>query len=209
MEEIEILFAELENFFNLDVQPGSDSLVWDYLDHVKEYIEILLMSEVLYLSRRKIELFCSEYGINIPLDYKQKTLDMAPNSKLHLRTGGDLEELQETTIINNDTPKSAKTFHGFIVDKSITVSASPVEPDENWLDYANCTGVDAKLFYPDRGESTREAKEVCRGCEVRHDCLEFALQNGEKFGIWGGLSERERRRIRRQRSQIARSIIGS
>ena len=41
------------------------------------------------------------------------------------------------------------------------------------------------------------------------DCLEFALQNGEKFGIWGGLSERERRRIRRQRAQVARSIIGA
>jgi WhiB family redox-sensing transcriptional regulator len=44
---------------------------------------------------------------------------------------------------------------------------------------------------------------------VREDCLEFALQNGEKFGIWGGLSERERRRIRRQRAQVARSIIGA
>ena len=50
---------------------------------------------------------------------------------------------------------------------------------------------------------------MCRGCEVRHDCLEFALQNGEKFGIWGGLSERERRRIRRQRAQAARSIVGA
>ena len=59
------------------------------------------------------------------------------------------------------------------------------------------------------GASTREAKEVCRGCEVRHDCLEFALQNGEKFGIWGGLSERERRRIRRQRAQVARSTVGA
>ena len=49
-------------------------------------------------------------------------------------------------------------------------------------------------------DSTREAKEVCRGCIVREDCLEYALLNGEKFGIWGGMSERERRRIRRQRA---------
>ena len=95
----------------------------------------------------------------------------------------------------------------FITTSSITVSAVPVEPDPDWHDYANCLGVDPDLFFPEPGASTREAKEVCRGCEVRHDCLEFALQNGEKFGIWGGLSERERRRIRRQRAQVARSTI--
>ena len=93
----------------------------------------------------------------------------------------------------------------FITTSSITVSAVPVEPDADWHDHANCLGVDPDLFFPERGASTREAKEVCRGCVVRHDCLEFALQNGEKFGIWGGLSERERRRIRRQRAQVARS----
>src|ERR1700739_605766 len=59
-------------------------------------------------------------------------------------------------------------------------------------------GVDPDLFFPERGASTREAKEVCRGCVVREDCLEYALANGEKFGIWGGLSERERRKIRRR-----------
>lgn len=69
-----------------------------------------------------------------------------------------------------------------------------------WHRYANCLGVDPDLFFPERGASTREAKEVCRGCVVREQCLEFALTNGEKFGIWGGMSERERRRIRRQRA---------
>ena len=72
--------------------------------------------------------------------------------------------------------------------------------DTSWQDYANCLGVDPDLFFPERGASTREAKEVCRGCVVRDDCLEYALRNGEKFGIWGGMSERERRRIRRQRA---------
>ena len=72
--------------------------------------------------------------------------------------------------------------------------------DTDWKDSSNCLGVDPDLFFPERGASTREAKEVCRGCIVREDCLEYALLNGEKFGIWGGLSERERRRIRRQRA---------
>ena len=74
----------------------------------------------------------------------------------------------------------------------------------SWQDEANCLGVDPDLFFPERGASTREAKEVCRGCVVRLDCLEYALVNGEKFGIWGGLSERERRRLRRQRAQAGR-----
>lgn len=77
--------------------------------------------------------------------------------------------------------------------------------DRAWQDQANCLGVDPDLFFPERGASTREAKEVCRGCVVRNDCLEFALENGEKFGIWGGLSERERRRLRRQRAQANRN----
>lgn len=74
------------------------------------------------------------------------------------------------------------------------------EDEQGWQVAANCLGVDPDLFFPERGASTREAKAVCKGCQVREDCLEFALTNGEKFGIWGGLSERERRRIRRQRS---------
>jgi WhiB family redox-sensing transcriptional regulator len=76
--------------------------------------------------------------------------------------------------------------------------------DLSWQAYANCLGVDPDLFFPERGASTREAKAVCRRCIVRTECLEYALQNAEKFGIWGGLSERERRRIRKLRAQRRR-----
>jgi WhiB family redox-sensing transcriptional regulator len=69
--------------------------------------------------------------------------------------------------------------------------------DEDWREYAACMGVDPDLFFPVRGASTREAKAVCAGCPVRDECLEWAFANHERFGIWGGLSERERRRIRR------------
>jgi WhiB family redox-sensing transcriptional regulator len=79
--------------------------------------------------------------------------------------------------------------------------------DTGWKDLSNCLGVYPDLFFPERGASTREAKEVCRGCEVRIDCLEYALQNGEKFGIWGGMSERERRRIRRQRALDRQAVV--
>ncbi len=76
--------------------------------------------------------------------------------------------------------------------------------DLSWQDLANCRGADADLFFPERGASTRQAKAICRECSVRTECLEFAITTGEKFGIWGGLSERERRKIRRQRAITAR-----
>jgi WhiB family transcriptional regulator, redox-sensing transcriptional regulator len=81
--------------------------------------------------------------------------------------------------------------------------------ERRWQEEANCLGVDPDLFFPERGASTREAKAVCRSCEVRVDCLEYALAHGEKFGIWGGLSERERRRVRRQRALERRTALGA
>lgn len=72
------------------------------------------------------------------------------------------------------------------------------DDDERWKRQANCLGVDPDLFYPGRGEPTRDARQVCAGCTVRADCLAYALRNHEKHGIWGGLSERERERLRRE-----------
>ena len=72
--------------------------------------------------------------------------------------------------------------------------------ERSWQIQANCMGVDPDLFFPERGASTREAKEVCRGCVVREDCLEYALRIREPHGIWGGLNEFERRAILATRS---------
>jgi WhiB family redox-sensing transcriptional regulator len=83
------------------------------------------------------------------------------------------------------------------------------QEEQGWQTQANCMGVDPDLFFPERGASTREAKEVCKGCVVRNDCLEYALANGEKFGIWGGMSERERRRLRRARALERRGVVAS
>lgn len=80
--------------------------------------------------------------------------------------------------------------------------------DLSWQERANCRGVDPDLFFPERGASTKEAKAVCHGCEVKDECLEFALRMGEKFGIWGEKSERERRRIRRTRAEARRALAG-
>jgi WhiB family redox-sensing transcriptional regulator len=76
-----------------------------------------------------------------------------------------------------------------------------VDADEQgWQERALCAETDPEAFFPEKGGSTREAKKICTGCEVRAECLEYALGNDERFGIWGGLSERERRRLRRRAS---------
>jgi len=74
--------------------------------------------------------------------------------------------------------------------------------DKAWQTSSNCLDFGPDFFFPktDDINSEGEAKKVCDGCNVREDCLEFALKKGEEFGIWGGMSERERRRIRRQRA---------
>jgi WhiB family redox-sensing transcriptional regulator len=67
-----------------------------------------------------------------------------------------------------------------------------------WTELALCAETDPEAFYPEKGGSTLAAKKICRGCEVRAECLDYALANDERFGIWGGLSERERRRLKRE-----------
>ena len=73
-----------------------------------------------------------------------------------------------------------------------------VEEELRWQDRALCAQTDPEAFFPEKGGSTREAKRICTTCPVRDECLEYALGNDERFGIWGGLSERERRRLKRR-----------
>ena len=73
-----------------------------------------------------------------------------------------------------------------------------------WMRDAACTSADPEAWYPPKGSSTREAKQVCNGksgwpaCPVRRECLEYALSNDDRFGVWGGKSDRERRKLKRR-----------
>ncbi|MGH9095006.1 MAG: WhiB family transcriptional regulator [Acidimicrobiales bacterium] len=72
-----------------------------------------------------------------------------------------------------------------------------------WRQRAACRGVDPDLFYPVTDEDAEEAKAICRSCDVREACLDWALSSRERDGVWGGATERERRRIIRQRRRSA------
>ena len=102
----------------------------------------------------------------------------------------------------------SRPFLTLLTDSSAAPAAQPASaspwteigtPSEEWRLDALCAETDPEAFFPEKGGSTREAKRVCTGCAVRAECLESALTNDERFGIWGGLSERERRRLRLQR----------
>ena len=72
-----------------------------------------------------------------------------------------------------------------------------------WRQHAACRGIDPDVFHPVSDEDAEEAKAICALCPVRHMCLEHALVNREREGVWGGLTDRERRRLLRQRRKSA------
>lgn len=72
-----------------------------------------------------------------------------------------------------------------------------------WRQRAACQGLDPDIFYPISEDDADEAKAVCAGCSVRQLCLDFALVHRERDGVWGGLTDRERRRLVRQRRKSA------
>ena len=72
-----------------------------------------------------------------------------------------------------------------------------------WRQAAACRGVDPDIFYPVTDEEAEEARSICQGCAVVEGCLEWALVTRERDGVWGGATERERRRMIRQRRRSA------
>lgn len=89
-------------------------------------------------------------------------------------------------------------MHELFLVEGMLGSPEPEEGTLSWQERSLCAQTDPEAFFPEKGGSTREAKKVCVSCEVRSECLEYALGNDERFGIWGGLSERERRKLKKR-----------
>lgn len=70
---------------------------------------------------------------------------------------------------------------------------------EDWQDLALCAETDPEAYFPEKGGSTAAAKATCDRCDVREQCLDYALTEDIHFGVWGGTSERERRKLRAER----------
>ncbi len=79
-------------------------------------------------------------------------------------------------------------------------SIAPIKVDSSlaWQAFGLCAQTDPELFSPGKGDSTKDAKAICARCEVRLQCLDYALENDERFGIWGGLSSKQRAKLKQQ-----------
>jgi len=71
------------------------------------------------------------------------------------------------------------------------------DSNDDWYGDALCAQIGSEMFFPDKGGSTRAAKTICRKCTVVDACLVSALVRDEQHGIWGGLSPRERRQLKK------------
>lgn len=79
----------------------------------------------------------------------------------------------------------------------------PTAEELEWQLKALCTDTDPELFFPERGELGKAAKRVCWSCEVRTECLNYAINHGERHGIWGGLTEQRRRELEKRMGKTA------
>lgn len=127
-------------------------------------------------------------------DIPDKTVSTSKSTK---NKGQPKKPTPETVSSTQDKPQLRQRGGQVIKIADTTISSDPGE-EGDWWRRANCLQVGGDLHYPEKGMSTREAKKICKGCDVRTECLHEALANDEPFGVWGGLSERERRNLKRR-----------
>jgi WhiB family redox-sensing transcriptional regulator len=80
--------------------------------------------------------------------------------------------------------------------------------DLAWIKYGLCAQTDPEAFFPDNSRVGRNAKKVCQGCEVKEKCLKYALDTNQRFGVWGGLSEGQLKKLRRERKAEVAQAVG-
>lgn len=86
--------------------------------------------------------------------------------------------------------------------------ANPPVDIPPWFVDAECLYADPEAFFPHKGQSAQPAVAVCNRCPIRERCLEFAVENEQDIGVWGGMSERQRIRYRKRREMMRRSNNG-
>ena len=106
--------------------------------------------------------------------------------------------MAEVSWLSEYKQQQAGAAGGVAGFSALNWSSGLEDEDQGWQERALCAETDPEAFFPEKGGSTREAKRICQACAVRDDCLEYALEHDERFGIWGGLSDRERRRLKKQ-----------
>lgn len=147
------------------------------------------------------------------VDYVQRMSDLPPTSELaaRVRDGETLKDVARSVRLDPQGLANRLRAAGFTPSGEAErdyrrrlmkehLKTKLLTYKEPWMVDAMCAQTDPDSFFPEKGGSTAEAKRVCLGCPVRQTCLEWALQRNERFGIYGGKSERERRKIAKERA---------
>ena len=86
-----------------------------------------------------------------------------------------------------------------VAERATLLGLNPIDSkDITWWDRSLCAQADPDAFFPEKGDSTKDAKRICNSCESRVACLDYALKTNERYGVWGGFSPRERVRFQKQ-----------
>jgi len=119
----------------------------------------------------------------------------------------ETDNFQPTPEVLAPTHAIQKLVFADTVPKELGKQAclSDIEAKEMWRFEANCRGVDTNVLYPKANDAAgnKVAKKICELCPVREPCLDYAIENNQEHGVWGGVSEKERRRITRNRRHKA------
>lgn len=112
-------------------------------------------------------------------------------------------------ITEADLARTRGISYGVEAAKRLLGLLVPEEDEGDWREEALCAQTDPEAFFPEKGGSTREAKRICADCPVRSQCLAYALDHDERHGIWGGFSERERRRLKKVAPTASAALVAS
>jgi len=114
-----------------------------------------------------------------------------------------------TVLVHPDSAQPKTTSGGHMSTTSRTLTAVPSPDRESvtaWMQAGNCRRYETDVFFPSDGAGVDRARAICSRCPIAGRCLDYALDNRIEHGVWGGCSERERRRILRRRTQLAPAV---
>ena len=168
------------------------------------YIARLAAQEKLLAYAEAISTIEGEYGPNLPAYVAQELAKAVETARAELEEYDAVNQAAPAIELKTEIPPVAQPdLQRSLGERTVRVvtrdlSLLETKTDGDWRERALCAQTDPEEFYPEKGGSTREAKKVCLTCEVRDECLAWALENDERHGIWGGLSERERRKLKKR-----------
>lgn len=173
-----------------------------------QYVGRLAGKKKLLAYAESIATAADEYGPDLPAYVREELVRAVEIAEAELVEYDSTEPEISTNTVTTERevlrdPVSTEDLKRSLGERSIDQTGRQLflvtkKQPTDWRERSLCAQTDPEAFHPEKGGSTREAKKVCQNCEVREECLQWALDNDERYGIWGGMSERERRKLKKR-----------